>query len=384
MAPDLGHREDVYMRVAVIGIGGTGSAALRFLAEAGHEAVGYEQFAVGHDRGSSHGESRIIRYLYPDPLYTGLMRDAYPLWRDLEARAGRELLVTTGGIFIGAGGSADIVDTQASLEAAGCGYELLDSVEAARRFPDFQFSDDEVALYQGDTGFLRASSCVDANAKLAAAAGATIREGVRVDKIRQDGDDVLVSSSNGEQHFDRAIVTAGPWMSEVLASMQLPVRVSRQYVGYVGGALANVAGPGRFPAWIDFRSPEVFYGIPHDGRIDGVKLAMHQFGPTADPNALPDAMPPSIAARIEEYAAHRFRFAEPAVTKSTACLYTVTPDEDFIVDRVPSIPGVWMVSGCSGHGFKFTVLLGKIAAGLAVDGDSQYDLTRFSFSRFQV
>jgi len=370
------------MRVAVIGIGGTGGAALRFLAEAGHEAVGYEQFKVGHDRGSSHGESRIIRYLYPDPLYTGLMRDAYPLWRDLEAQAGRELLVTTGGIFIGAAGSADIVDTQASLEAAGCGYELLSSVEAAGRFRDFRFSDDEVALYQGDTGFLRASSCVDANARLAAQSGATIQEGVRVDAITQDGDGVRISSTGGDDRFDRAIVTAGPWMGEILRSMNLPVRVTRQYVGYVGGVDANVAGPGRFPAWIDFRSPEVFYGIPHDGRIDGVKLAMHQFGPAADPNALPDTMPPSIAARIEEYATHRFRFAAPAVTKSTACLYTVTPDEDFIVDRVPSIPGVWMVSGCSGHGFKFTVLLGKIAADLAVDGDTKYDLRRFTLSRF--
>lgn len=369
------------MKIAVIGIGGTGSAALRFLAEAGHEAVGFERFRIGHDRGSSHGESRIIRYLYPDPFYTELMRHAYPLWRSLEARAGRELLVATGGIFIGAPESPEIVDAQRSLAAGGHPHEICDAAEAGRRFPDFRFDPAEVALYQEETGFLRASACVEANARLAREAGAAVYEEVGVDGIDDHGDRVRVRSTAGDFEFDRAIVTAGPWMGEMLRDLGWPLRVTRQFVAYAGGAAANTAEPGRFPAWIDFGSPETFYGIPHDGRIEGVKLAMHEFGPETDPNDVPGEMPASMIARIEEYAAARFRFESPKVTRSFACLYTVTPNEDFVVEtRGP----LTLVSGCSGHGFKFTVLLGKIAADLATGGDIPFDLSRFSASRFGV
>lgn len=373
---------DRLMKIAVIGIGGTGSAALRFLAQDGHDVVGFEQFRIGHDRGSSHGESRIIRYLYPDPLFTSLIRDAYPLWLDLESRAGKELLVTTGGIFIGDAGAPEIDDTRASLESAGCDYEVLDAAQAGRRFSDFSFGDGEVALYQGGTGFLRASTCVAANVDLAIAAGAVLREGAQVLSVDRDGEGVRVCTVDEDHLFDRAIVTAGPWMSEMLRNAGLPLRVTRQFVAYVGGRQANAAAGGRFPAWIDFGSPEIFYGIPHDGRIDGVKLAMHRFGPEVDPNASPDEIPAPLVARIEEYGRSRFRFDDARVTHSVACLYTVTPDEDFVVDRVPGVPSAWFVSGCSGHGFKFTVLLGKIAAGLATGADVPYDLSRFSMSRF--
>jgi monomeric sarcosine oxidase len=368
------------MKIAVIGIGGTGSAALRFLARAGHQAVGFEQFKIGHDRGSSHGESRIIRYLYPDPLYTNLMRDAYPLWRDLEAESKQELLVTTGGIFIGNAESPAISDTRASLESAGCSYEVLDADAAGRRFPDFRFADNEVALYQEDTGFLRASACVATNVRLAVDAGATLHEGVHITAVEPEGARVRVRMEDGDEFFDHAIITAGPWMGEILSRLGMPLRVTRQYVAYVGGEAANSAAPGRMPAWIDFGSPETLYGIPHDGRIPGVKLAMHQFGPEADPNALPTRIPDSTIARIEEYARGRFHFDDPRVTESVACLYTVTPDEDFIVDNAGR--GITFVSGCSGHGFKFTVLLGKIAADLAAGGDYAGDLSRFSLARF--
>jgi sarcosine oxidase len=375
------------MKIAVIGLGGTGSAALRFSAEAGHEATGFEQFRIGHDRGSSHGESRIIRYLYSDPLYTSLVRDAYPLWRDLERRAGKELLVTTGGIFIGPPSHPEMIGARAALEAARCAYEILNTGEAAKRFPDFRFNGGEAALYQEETGFLRASDCVSANITLASAAGAEILESCAVNHVRQDGRHVVVTTAVGSRVFDRAIVTAGPWMGQMLADHGLPLRVSRQYVFYVGaGSAVDVS---RFPAWIDVGSPEQYYGIPPDGRLQGFKLATHQFGPTADPDAAAEVVPEAKITEIEAYASMRFPSVSARVDGSVACLYTLTPDEDFVVDYVPAVdlrasadPGIVMVSGCSGHGFKFTILLGKIAVSMAVGDRCERDIARFSIGRF--
>lgn len=374
------------MKVAVIGIGGTGSAALRFLSKAGHEAIGFEQFHLGHDRGSSHGESRIIRYAYPDAFYTGLMRDAYPLWEALEADAGEPLFMRCGGLAIGSAENADHDAIAESLAVHGVPYEDLTPREARTRFPAFRLRSGERVLYQADAGFLRSTRCVVANARLAQAAGATIREGTAVQAIEPRGNGgVLVRTGAGEAlPFDGAIVTAGSWMGTLLPRLGLPLTVTHQEVVYLRVAGASEPFlPDRFPIWIDVDT--LTYGFPIDGRIDGVKIGWHHRGEVVDPDRPPRGPAEGAIRRVVAYAADRFPGLSSEATYAQTCLYTNTPDEDFILDQVPGAP-IWLVSGCSGHGFKFTVLLGKMAAALAVgsaEAPARQDLARFALARFQ-
>lgn len=369
------------MRVAVIGVGGTGSAALRFLAQSGHQAVGFEQFEIGHTHGSSHGESRIIRYTYPDTLYTQLMADAYPLWDRLEAAAREELFVRCGGVYFGARGGIKVLATEQALIENNLPYEKWDAAQAHDRVPGLRLQTYEVALFQKESGFLRSSACVRANVNLALQHGATLHENTPVHDVESHGNEVVVQTPNGEEIFDRAIVTAGAWMGLVLNRLDLPLDVTRQQVVYLRAARhPQYFEPQNFPVWID--ADAGYYGFPSDGRIEGVKFAAHNLGELVDPNQVRKQVDGAYLTDAINYASGRMPDLSDEVTHSVVCLYTNTANEDFILDRVPESPNVWMVSGCSGHGFKFTVLLGHIAATLATDGNYPRDISRFGLDRF--
>jgi len=369
------------MKIAVVGIGGTGSAALRFLARAGHDVTGFEQFEVGHTFGSSHGHSRIIRYTYPDNLYTAMMADAYPLWAELEQAAEAKLFERCGGVYFGPRDDAKVQATEASLIENGLPYEKLDADAVHERAPALQLRPDEVALFQSESGFLRSTQCVLANARLATTHGATLHENTAVRHIEARGAHVLVGTDTSEEVFDRVIVTAGAWMQGLFADLHLPLRVTRQEIVYLRIAQhSKYFEPGILPVWID--AGEGYYGFPDDGQIEGVKFAAHTLGEETDPEAVRRERDETIIARAVDYASIRLPDLSSTVTYSQVCLYTNTPDEDFIIDQAPNAPHVWLVSGCSGHGFKFTVLLGHIAATLATDGIYARDLSRFSLARF--
>jgi len=371
------------MKVVVVGMGGTGSAAARFLMRAGHEVVAFEQFEVGHARGSSHGESRIIRYTYADEVYTHMMGEAYPLWRQLQEEAGEELLARTGGVFFGDKESPVMASARAALDGNRVPYELLEPAEARRRFPALRLAETEAALYQPDMGYLRATACVHANVRLARALGADVREWTPVREVTQRGDKAVVTTQTGEEHAcDRILVTAGPWMGRLLAALRLPLRVTRQQVVYLKPArgAARDFEADHLPVWID--ADANVYGFPSDGHVEGVKLASHHLGEDADPEGARRPPDDFYASQMADYAAARFDGLTRQVTHAETCLYTNTPDEDFIVDTVPDMPSVWLVSGCSGHGFKFTVLLGKLAAEAATRGVTPPYLSRFALARF--
>jgi glycine/D-amino acid oxidase-like deaminating enzyme len=250
------------------------------------------------------------------------------------------------------------------------------------RFPALCLNGDEVALFQRESGFLRATRCVLANARLARGQGATIHEEAPVRNILSHGEQVIVQTEpDGEYLFDRVIVTAGAWMGKLLARLKLPLAVTRQQIVYLKPAKgADPFLPDRFPVWID--ATNNYYGFPADGRIGGVKLASHTRGEVADPDALRRRPDPDYGREAAVYASRRLPDLSQEIAHAQVCLYTNTPDEHFIVDRVPDSPNVWLVSGCSGHGFKFTVLLGKIAADLATGQSYERDLSRFSLQRF--
>jgi monomeric sarcosine oxidase len=310
-----------------------------------------------------------------------MMAEAYPLWAELEAKAGEELFVRCGGLLFGAPDHPDIVETRRALAAAGLDYEILPPAAVRERFPALRLEAGEIALFQDKSGFLRSTDCVLANARLAREAGAEIREEAWIQEVFQDGNEVIVETSRGEERFERAIVTAGPWMAQVLADAALPLRVEQRQVVYLDIA-RNAADfePDRLPIWID--AGEAFYGFPRDGRIPGVKLASHFLGEPFDPNAIERPVIGANVAVVQEYASRRFPDLSSEVTSASACLYTLTPDENFILDFVPGSPHIVAVSGCSGHGFKFTVLLGKIAAMLAMGEEYFYDLSPWRLRRF--
>jgi len=370
------------MRVAVLGLGGVGTAAARFLAAGGHAVVGFEQYALDHDRGSSYGGSRIIRKVYPDPFYAGLMQAAYPLWEALERESGEDLLLRCGGFFFGPEGHVDMAGTEAALREVGVPFDRLSAAEAARRFPQFRLSPHEYGVFEPDSGLLRASRCVLANARGARAAGADLREGVVVEALEPGPAGVTLRTARGPERFDRVVVAGGPWTARLLAPwLRLPLRVTRQQYAHfaVGGDRALFA-PESCPVWIDMAA--LFYGFPEHADHPGAKVALHVPGPEHDPDGDDRAPAAADDAVLRDYCARRLPALSAEVTFSKVCLYTMTPDEDFVLDTLPGEPRVVFVGGLSGHGFKFTVLLGRLAADLATTGTTDQDLRRFRADRF--
>jgi sarcosine oxidase len=370
------------MRVAVIGAGGVGSAAARFLAAEGHAVTVLEQFEVDHDRGSSYGQSRVIRRVYPDVFYTSLMDHAYRLWRELEAEADETLLLETGGLFLGSADHPEMRASENALREAGVPFEVWDARHTAERVPPLRLEPGEVAISQAESGLLRASRCVRANVRLARCRGAEVRENVMVAGFEGTPAGVRIALTGGETlTVDRLVVTAGPWTPSLLAELGLPLQVTRQtYVHLAPAGDGAAFRIGRFPVWIDMTT--YFYGFPVHDELEGVKIALHQPGEETDPASVRRELDEADRSLLRDYAHRRFLGLTDRVVYEKVCLYTMTPDEDFIVDRHPADARIVIVGGLSGHGFKFTVLLGQIAATMAADGEPPHDLSRFAAGRF--
>jgi monomeric sarcosine oxidase len=373
------------MRIAVIGAGGVGSATTRFLAEEGHEVILLEQLSVDHDRGSSYGSSRIIRKTYPNALYTQLMTAAYPLWDKLERDAGEPLLVRCGGLFFAPEGWSEMTAMRDALTSNGVRFETMNANETRGRFPQFVLSPSEVSVFEHDAGFLRASACVRANVRLAVARGAELRENAAVTAIAvaASGDRVSLALDQGEMlEVDRLVVAAGPWTARLLARhCALPLTVTRQaYCHFEPSADSAAYAPERFPIWIDLA--KLFYGFPIEPGAPGAKVARHVPGTPTEPDRVDRAVDESDRRKLRDYCATRLPGLSPRVLYEKVCLYTNTPDADFVIDTLPGAPAVTVVAGLSGHGFKFTVLLGRIAAWMAEGASVPYPIEAFRIARF--
>jgi sarcosine oxidase len=357
-----------------------------YLARAGVQTFGFEQFSQGHNRGSSHGNSRIIRYTYPDPLYTHLMAQAYPLWNALEqeyigAFGGEpgDLFVRCGGLYFGPETHPEMQAVAQTLRQVGLPHETLTAKEGAKRFPALRLHEGEVTHYQPESGFLRASACVQAHLQLAVRHGANVQTQCSVVGFDTWHGAIKIAFANGTNAlFDRVIVTAGPWMTHLLPHLQLPLTVTRQQITYL--PIRSNANPvhfaiDRLPVWIDAGSH--WYGFPQDGVIPGVKLALHAPGEPFHPDMQGRPISEADSQAAIAYARERFPGLGNTPTHAQTCLYTNTPREDSLLDTVPGMPNVFFVSACSGHGFKFTTLMGKIAGEWATGALDRPELTRF-------
>jgi sarcosine oxidase len=369
--------------VAVIGLGAMGGAALYHLARRGRRVVGIEQFAPGHDRGSSHGETRIIRLGYFEhPSYVPLVRAAIPLWRALEVKSGKALLHVTGILEMGAPDGTLVAGTRRSAQTHGLPHEVLDAAAVTRRFPAFRLPSHFVGVLSPDGGILAADAAVAAQLALARAAGAEVRTHETVRAIEPASGGVRIVTDRGSVAAGQAVVTAGPWVKQLLPGLPVPMRVTRQVVGWFAPSDPAMFARDRCPVFMVENQDGIFYGFPR-GPQPGVKFAKHHHSDEAvDPSDAPRPMDEADEAALRPALAAHVPAANGALLAAQTCRYTVTPDGDFILDRLPGAPAVLVASPCSGHGFKFAPVIGEILADLATRGSTQHDISRFRLARF--
>ena len=367
--------------VVVCGLGAMGSAALYQLARRGVRVLGLDRFVPGHDRGSSHGLTRIIRLGYFEhPSYVPLVRRAYALWQDLEAAAGRPLLHVTGIAEVGPPDGVLVRGTLASAERHALRHEVLTAGELMRRIPAFRVPPDYVGVVQPDGGFVEVEPAIAAFTTLAVAAGAQIRTGEIVRGIEPRGASVIIKTDAGPIEAGTVIVAAGAWTKSLLPA--LPLRATRQVTGWFEPADAELTAPGRLPVFLIESRHGIHYGIPPHGGA-GVKVAKHHHrDETVDPDTYSRTVTADDEALIRSVLADHIPAANGRLIDARTCLYTMTPDGDFILDRVPGAENVIVASPCSGHGFKFAPVIGEILAELAMTGTTQHDISRFGLARW--
>jgi sarcosine oxidase len=372
--------------VIVIGLGAMGASTLYELSRRGVRALGIEQFAQGHDRGSSHGDSRIIREMYFEhPLYVPLVQRAYDLWHELEAESGKSLMTIDGGLMIGPPDGMVVAGTLRSAREHSIAHEVLSPDEVHRRYPAFEPQADLSAVVDPRAGYLDPEACTRAHIDLARQRGADVRyeEPVVLWSAGEDG--VVIETTSGRYQADRIVFAAGSWSKQVLSDLNLPLKVERQVVFWFDPEESSVSyRSADFPIFAYEFTPGILcYGFP---RLPlGVKASIMHGGETSD-------SPDDIRRAVDDNDIAALRAAlqpvVPALSRSrvirtSTCLFTNTPDTDFIIDFHPLHPRVLISSPCSGHGFKFASVVGEVQADLLTNGTSRFDLTPFSLARFQ-
>ena len=366
--------------VVVVGLGAMGSAALHHLARRGLRTLGVEQFSPGHDRGSSHGATRIIRLGYFEhPSYVPLVRAAYALWRELEAEAGGRLLTVTGIVEIGAPDGDLVRGTLASARLHALRHEVIDASAVMRRFPAFKIPPHFVGVFQGDGGFLAAEPAIHAQLRLARIAGAEVRTNERVTAIEPTAAGVRIITERETIEAGQAIVAAGSWLTSLLPRVPARLRVTRQALGWFAPNDGAPFAAGTFPVFLLENDDGVFYGFPPHGG-SSVKFAKHHHQDEAiDPEAPTRPFASDDEAILRRALAAHLPAADGPLVDATTCRYTMTPDGDFILDRLPGAPQIIVASPCSGHGFKFAPVIGQALADLAAGEATRHDMSRFRF-----
>jgi sarcosine oxidase len=367
--------------VIVIGLGIMGSAAAWALARRGVRVLGLEQYAPFHALGSSHGKTRIIREAYfESPEYVPLVQRAYELWDELGERTGRRLLRVTGGVSIGRLDSPFIVGARESAQRHGLAHELLDAQEARKRFPVLALPDDFVALVEGRAGILFAEECWRAFCEDAVRHGAELRFGVRVHGFAPDGEGMTVETESGRLRADRVVVTAGPWSATLLADLGLPLEVRRVLVVHVQPDDPTRFRPEVLPIFIMDVPEGEYYGFPFLPD-QGVKFGRHDDGEVCTPESVRRTVTDDEVRWMTGVLERYLPGAAREVLMTVTCLYTMTPDSHFVIDRHPEWPQVVFAAGFSGHGFKFASVMGEALADLALEGASLLPIGFLSFRR---
>ncbi len=371
--------------VAVVGLGGLGSSTAYWLARRGVSVVGFEQFELGHVRGASHDHSRIIRRSYHTPEYVRLAAQAYDAWRAVEAESRQRMITITGGVDLFPPDA--VIDHRtytSSLDAERVPYEWIDGAEIRRRWPAFAggdvVTDDVMGVYSPQTGIVPAARGTRVMQELALGRGAALHGITPVRAIRPVDGEVDIITDDAVTRVGSVVITADAWTNRVLADLDLriPLAVLKEQVSYFAQTDLAKFAVGRFPVWIWMDDPS-YYGFPVFGDMAAVKAAEDCGGSEVDPDTRTFDADANMEARLAAFMQRLSggRWAEP---RTTTCLYTLTPDRDFVLDRLPGYPQVSIALGAA-HGFKFASWFGRTLAGLACGDDSAPELAPFAFTR---
>ncbi|KLK94288.1 methyltryptophan oxidase [Microvirga vignae] len=383
--------------VAVIGLGAMGSAALYQLAKRGVRAVGIDRFAPPHDQGSTYGETRITRQAVGEgEVYVPLVLRSNEIWKELEAETGEQLLTRSGCLIVettapvsnGTIRAAFLARTQKAAIAYNIPHEMLDAPEIRRRYPQFTPREDEIGYFEPGGGYLNPERCVAVQLERARALGAITQLGTRVLSVAPDGDGVRVVTEQGELLAAQAIISAGSWAPSLLGGpFTRLLSPSRQVMHWfeVDPSYAEHWAKSPVFIWSHGSSPnDLFYGFPSLSGSNAIKTAGEQYDAFVHPDKIERAVAPAESAAMRnEHLAGRVQGLRPHAQRAMTCLYTVTPDSNFLIDRHAENDRILVVSPCSGHGFKHSAAIGEVAAQCIVDGRSRINISAFGLARFE-
>lgn len=383
--------------VAVIGLGAMGSAAAYELARRGARVLGIEALTPAHELGSSGGLTRIIRLAYFEhPDYVPLLRAAWQRWPQLEEEAEDTLMLVTTGIYAGRQGSSVLDGSLKSAQTHDLPHELLDAAEAGRRFPAIAFDEDMAVLHEPLAGILFPSRCINAHLRLAARHGAELHFEERVTGWATDGDGLRLTTDRGFYQAGKLIIAAGAWLPGLVPELALPLTVERNPLFWFEPvSSADLFAADRLPVWIlELDSEYAFYGFPtlpaqrptRGGQrameAQGAKVSRHHGGRVVDPETVDRQATEEDEQVVRGFMQRHMPLANGRRLDSRVCMYTNTPDFHFILDFHPADPRVVIASPCSGHGFKFSNVIGSIAADLVLEGITSHEIGFLSLSRF--
>ena len=369
----------------VVGLGALGSSALFHVASRSRRVLGIDAFDPPHTLGSTHGRSRIIREAYYEhPSYVPLLRLAYARWSELEQRSGERLFLRTGGLMLGPPDSALVAGSLESARQESIRVDVLSRKEIVSRFPALSPAAEMIGVLEENAGVLFPEACVRTYLREAQQLGAEIRPNARVTAIESSGDSIRVHV--GSEVFDsrRVLIAAGPWTPGALEMLRVhvPLEIERQTMHWFAPHAGNAhVTPDRLPvALIEYERDRMFYVMPDIG--DGVKAAIHHEGAIVSPEFVDRSVGTSDTAPVTQLVDQYVPGASGAIRESAVCLYTDTPDRHFVLDALPSHPGIVVGSACSGHGFKFASALGEIAAQMLLGESLSGDVSLFALNRF--
>jgi sarcosine oxidase len=365
----------------VLGAGGVGSAALFHLARRGARVLAIDRFAPGHDRGSSHGQTRLIRQAYYEHSdYVPMVRRAFELWEELERHSGLSLYHQIGLVQIGPEAGEVIQGVRASARLHALPIEELSAAECQARFAGLRLPEAYRAIFEERAGYLLVEACVRAHADQAVRLGAQLRIGEAVLGWRVEGTGVVVRTDRGQYSANRLIVAVGAWAGQLLSDLGVPFEVRRKPLYWFAASDTYRADRG-CPAFLYDLPRGCFYGVPQIDSL-GVKVARHTGGGVVDDPLAVDRGPDAADQRaVSECIAEFLPGVRPQATSQAICMYTMTPDAHFVVDRHPEHPQVVFAAGLSGHGFKFTSVLGETLSELALDGRARLPIEFLSIDR---
>ena len=370
--------------VIVVGTGAMGAAACWQLARRGQKVLGLDRYDIPNAMGSSHGVNRIIRLAYFEhPAYVPILRRAFELWRETEQLAGEQLLWITGSLDIGASGSKIVEGALASCRQHGLDHEVLSAADAMARYPGYRLPENFVALHQPEGGFVASERAIVAAANLALQSGAVLRAREAVLDITPiAGGGARVRTGHGVYEAGQVIVSAGAWVGELVPGLSATAVPERQVLGWFQPKRPELFRLGAFPVSNLKGDLGHFYQFPV-WNVPGFKIGLyHHLHEQGAPEQLSREPTPADEAVLRRGVAEFFPEADGDVLALRTCMFTNTPDEHFIIDRLPGFEDVIVASPCSGHGFKFSSAIGEILADLATARATRFDLSLFSLSRF--